>query len=100
MTDEWRPEDGMDLVFVESVHSPTAASTVAIGEGVRRRDDRLVTFAGDWPPMLELAQVIRDTGDPDRRTEAGSVKRQPSDDYQQRTADALSIPRSLLFESR
>jgi hypothetical protein len=63
MTDEWQLEDDMDLVFVESVHSPAAASTIAIGEGVRRSDDRLVTFAGDWPPMLALAKAIRDTGE-------------------------------------
>jgi hypothetical protein len=64
MTDEWQLEDDMDLVFVESVHSPAAASTIAIGEGVRRSDDRLVSFAADWRPMLELAQAIRDTGAP------------------------------------
>ena len=60
MITEWQDETLQ--VLVEWVKAPSAKATIAVGGGTI--DGRAVTFAGDWRPMLALAEAIRDRGGP------------------------------------
>lgn len=55
---EWQAEPEGDLVAIDTVRAPGAASTLALGEGRRECDGRRVTFAGDWRPMMQIARAI------------------------------------------
>jgi hypothetical protein len=50
----------VERIAVEAVIAPERLSTVAMGEGVRECDGRRVSFTGEWRPMLEVAQAIKE----------------------------------------
>lgn len=60
MYTEWEPEEGHVRVIAEAVQCD--GGSIAIGTG-RTEDGRYVQFAGDWRPMLVLADIIAANGE-------------------------------------